>query len=389
MIARGMMGILVNTQIAACRVWPSDLGLRTPFGISGGTQERASIVLVAVELRDGSTGFGEAAPLPSFNGETRDDVLAVAGPMADFLIGQDAASWQILSAQIKDLAHWNGREIKSARCAFETALLDAWLRSRQISMWRFFGARLPSVRTDYTITQSHQVDQQEAVGAALTATRQALSFGASILKIKVGGVPLQQDLLRVRAVHREAPAAALTLDANAAFDTASATEFVRALHQCHIPLELLEQPVPAVDIEGLAELRRTLGVKIAADESAGSYAQVQELHRHHAVDYVNIKLMKTGIAESLAIADFCRSREIGLMIGGMVETNLAMGVSATLAAGAGDFRFIDLDTPLFMASAPFPGGPVWDGATIQVDEKALGHGICPALPRKGIIAQCE
>ncbi len=367
-----------NTEIAACRVWPSDLALRAPFGISGGTQESASIVLVAVELRDGTIGFGEAAPLPSFNGETRDEVLAVAGPAADFLLGRDAASWRTLSERIKDPTRWNGREIKSARCAIETALLDAWLRSQRISMWRFFGARLRSVQTDYTITQVHGVEQEDAVEAALTATRQALSFGTSILKIKVGGVPFEQDLLRVRAVHREAPAAALTLDANGAFETDPAKRFARALIEDHIPLELFEQPVSAENIEGLAELRRTLPVRIAADESAGSYAQVLELHRHNAVDYVNIKLMKTGIAESLSIAEFCRSHEIGLMIGGMVETNLGMGVSATLAAGMGGFDFIDLDTPLFMASAPFPGGPVWDGSTILVDEKAIGHGIVPA-----------
>ena len=288
-----------NTEIAACRVWPSDLALRAPFGISGGTQESASIVLVAVELRDGTIGFGEAAPLPSFNGETRDDVLAVAGPAADLLLGRDAASWRTLSERIKDPTRWNGREIKSARCAIETALLDAWLRSQRISMWRFFGARLRSVQTDYTITQVHGVEQEDAVEAALTATRQALSFGTSILKIKVGGVPFEQDLLRVRAVHREAPAAALTLDANGAFETDPAKRFARALIEDHIPLELFEQPVSAENIEGLAELRRTLPVRIAADESAGSYAQVLELHRHNAVDYVNIKLMKTGIAESL------------------------------------------------------------------------------------------
>src|SRR5579862_1847116 len=102
-----------NTQVVAYRVWPSDLTLRTPFGISGGTQEEAAIVLVAVKLRDGTTGFGEAAPLPSFNGETRDDALAIARRTLDFILGQDAASWLAMSQQIKDMACSNGREIKS------------------------------------------------------------------------------------------------------------------------------------------------------------------------------------------------------------------------------------------------------------------------------------
>jgi hypothetical protein len=62
----------------------------------------------------------------------------------------------------------------------------------------------------------------------------------------------------------------------------------------------------------------------------------------------------------------------------MVETNLAMGVSASLAAGMGCFDFIDLDTPLFIAGLPFPGGPTWTGTNIVIDENAAGHGVVPA-----------
>jgi len=366
-----------NTGIAAWRIWPCDLPLRTSFGISGGTQEIASIALVAVELRDGTVGYGEAAPFASFNGETRDDALAVARLIADRLVGQDAANWKALSPQIKELAHRDGREIKSAVCAIETALFDAWLRSQRISMWRFFGARLHSVQSDYTITQIHGATEDQAVEAAVAETRDALSFGASLVKIKVGGVPLEQDLRRVEAVHRAAPEAALTLDANGAFEVKSAKHLAQALQRHRIPLHLFEQPVAAENLEGLAELRRTIGVKIAADESANSLADVQELERRHAADYVNIKLMKTGIAEALAIIHFCQSHGLGLMVGGMVETNLAMGVSAALAAGMGGFDFIDLDTPLFLASARFPGGPTWNGCTIVVDESAPGHGVVP------------
>jgi L-alanine-DL-glutamate epimerase-like enolase superfamily enzyme len=364
-----------DTEIVAIRIWPCSLPLRTSFGISGGTQEEASIVLVSVKLRDGTVGFGEAAPMPAFNGETREDVLARAPALSDFLLGKDVASWRVLSQQLNDRASWNGREIKSVRCAFETAALDAWLRSQRTSMWRFFGGQLRSLHTDYTITQVQGIGQDDAVEAAAAAARQGLLLGASVLKIKVGGVPLQQDLLRARAVYREAPAALLTLDANGALDQDSAQSFIRALNESGIRIELFEQPVS--EIEGLAELRRTLGVKIAADESASSYTEVCNLHRQEAVDYINIKLMKTGIADSLSIVEFCRSRQIGLMIGGMVETNLAMGVSASLAAGMGCFDFIDLDTPLFIAGLPFPGGPTWIGTNIVIDENAAGHGVVP------------
>ena len=62
------------------------------------------------------------------------------------------------------------------------------------------------------------------------------------------------------------------------------------------------------------------------------------------------------------------------MIGGMVESILAMSFSANLAAGNGGFDFIDLDTPLFIAEHPFIGGFAQTGGTLQLADVA-GHGV--------------
>ena len=58
--------------------------------------------------------------------------------------------------------------------------------------------------------------------------------------------------------------------------------------------------------------------------------------------------MKTGLFHSREIALLARTAGIDLMIGGMMETSLAMTTSAHLAAGLGGFKFIDLDTPFFI-----------------------------------------
>ena len=53
-----------------------DIPLFAPFGISGGAQAVANNVLVTLTLADGTTGYGEAAPLPPYNGETQADAFA-------------------------------------------------------------------------------------------------------------------------------------------------------------------------------------------------------------------------------------------------------------------------------------------------------------------------
>jgi L-Ala-D/L-Glu epimerase len=63
------------------------------------------------------------------------------------------------------------------------------------------------------------------------------------------------------------------------------------------------------------------------------------------------------------------------MIGGMVESTLAMTASASLAAGLGGFEFVDLDTPLFMRDAPTRGGFRQSGPELELAHISAGHGV--------------
>ena len=89
--------------------------------------------------------------------------------------------------------------------------------------------------------------------------------------------------------------------------------------------------------------------------------------------------MKTGLDEALTIARMVRAAGADLMIGGMVESSLALGLSAAFAAGLGGFRFVDLDTPLFFTDDPFEGGYTMQGATLRLDLAAQGHGVSPRV----------
>ncbi len=157
----------------------------------------------------------------------------------------------------------------------------------------------------------------------------------------------------------------------------AAIRLARALDARGIHPILFEQPVPKDDWRGLAEVARSCGFPVAADESAASTADVLRIAETRAAHVINVKPMKAGLVEAMEIALVARAAGLGLMIGGMVEGKMAMSASACLAAGMGGFAFVDLDTPLFLADDPFEGGYAQNGEQIDLTPIALGHGVTP------------
>lgn len=105
---------------------------------------------------------------------------------------------------------------------------------------------------------------------------------------------------------------------------------------------LFEQPVHRDDWEGLGYVthiaRDKYGVSVAADESCRSLVDAKKIVQGNLVDVINIKLAKFGVVGALEIIEMARASGLQLMIGGMVETRLAMGFAAHLAAGLGCFK---------------------------------------------------
>jgi L-alanine-DL-glutamate epimerase-like enolase superfamily enzyme len=344
-----------------------DLPLCQPFGISGGVQAMANNVLLTIALADGTVGYGEAAPLPPYNGETQAQARAGLNEARTWLVGQDAQSWQELG---EEFGRRSAAMVGSARCALEMALLDALSRRESQPLWKFFGGAGTELETDMTITTG-------TIAEAAEAARAIRARGIRRIKIKVGGAHADQDLERISAVHAAAPDSPLTLDGNAGLSRTQAGTLMRGLKARGIEPELLEQWLPKDDLEGARALGLESGWLMAADESVVLAEDVQRVARAGAAQVVNIKLMKAGVAVAMDVAAAARRAGLGLMIGGNVESLLAMTMSACFAAGTGGFRFADLDTPLFLATNPFAGGYVLEGGKISVAQIEAGHGTRP------------
>lgn len=342
-----------------------DCALREPFAISTGVQARAENVLVCVELQDGTRGWGEAAPFPAFNGDTQARALRCARSLAVRLEGLDASRHRPIERLLADRA-----ESPSARAALEAAVLDAWASSRGLPLWSHFGGAGDRVRTDVSIPI---VPPERAAAAA----RRIARLGVRALKVKVGSGP-EEDAERTAAACAVLKPDSLVLDANGAFTAREALRLLRLLSKRRVRPDLFEQPTAEDDWDGLREVFRKGRVAVAADESLSSPADALRLARSGAVQVFNLKLMKCGVFGCLEIARIARAAGVDLMIGGMVESRIAMGFAAHLAAGFGGFRFADLDTPLFFAEDPARGVPIRRGGLYDLSKVRAGTGVRPA-----------
>lgn len=352
-------------SITDLRFVPLDVPLIEPFAIATGAQPIASNVLVALELADGTRGYGEAAPFPAVTGETQAGTIAALREMRSVVVGRDARQWRAIAADLNVAKP----KAAAARCAIEAALLDAICKQAKLPLWAFWGGVSMELETDMTITAG-------SVDHAAASARAIASRGIRTIKIKIGG-DHDLDLGRIAAVHAAAPDAPLILDGNCGYDADSALALLAELHAADIPVALFEQPVTRHDLDGLARVTREGGVLVAADESVTTAEDALRIAQAGAAHVLNIKLMKAGLAEGLAIATIGKAAGLGLMIGGMVETLLAMTISAHFAAGLGGFQFVDLDTPMFMADQPFRGGWQQQGGRLSVAHVAAGHGVEP------------
>ncbi|WP_435181431.1 dipeptide epimerase [Halorussus sp. AFM4] len=347
------------SEIASVSIRPFDLPLKEPFEISLGTQHEASNLLVTLETESGVTGYGEGSPIPPVTGETQAAAIETARATADLIEGREVGNYRELVDELRSA--FPG--MASALFAVETAILDAYCRERELPLSELFGGTPGRVETDLTIPiLESEVAADRAVCAA--------EAGYEQLKIKTGG-DVTTDVERVAAVADVAPDAALKVDANQGWSPKETARFAEELRTRGIDLDLIEQPVPASDIAGLAATRDIVDVPIAADESVFTPQDAIRVVREEAADIINAKLGKSGPLAVADIAAIAESSHLDLMIGCMLESAVGIHTSAHIVAGIGAFSHVDLDGNRLLAE------DVIDASGPIHRISGPGHGVIP------------
>ena len=293
--------------------------LVAPFRTSFGTQTARELALVRVETEHGE-GYGECVTMaaPVYSSEYTDGALDVLRThLIPLLAAQPGLDpWAVGPA----LAGIKGHRM--AKAALETAVLDAWLRARELSMADWLGATRDRVAAGVSVGIMDSVPELlEAVGGYLAEGYQRIK-----LKIEPGW-----DLAPVRAVReRFGDDVLLQVDANTAYTLADAPLLARL---DPFDLLLIEQPLDEEDVRGHAELAKRIRTPICLDESIVSARAAADAIALGACAVVNIKPGRVGgYLESRRIHDVCAAHGIPVWCGGMLETGLGRAANVALAA---------------------------------------------------------
>jgi L-alanine-DL-glutamate epimerase-like enolase superfamily enzyme len=300
------------------------LRLRTPFRIAHGRSDERQ----AVMLRLGD-GLGEAAVVPYLG-------WSVAGIEA-YLTA--------VASNMPGALLWEGRQPMlslppgppPAQAALDMALHDLWGKSEGRPLFELLGSD-PDAMPETSLTVA--MDSPQAMA------RRAAESCHGIIKLKLGG---PDDAAVVRAV-RAASGARLRVDINGGWDFEQAARMLPLLADAGV--ELVEQPLPAGDVEGLRRLRdRCPGLPIFVDEGVQALGDLQALGG--VAHGVVLKLQKLGgIAPTLRAIRKARRLGLRVMLGCMIESSLGVTAAAHLAPQC---DLVDLDGPLLIAEDPFLG----------------------------------
>ncbi len=322
----------MRSLIASVTAELTPLAMLSPFETAARRSTVAENVRVLVTLADGTVGEGEASPADYVTGETAAGVKAAIEAAAPDLRGTEPARSGLWSARLRALIPRG----PTARSAVEMAILDAHCRGMGLPLWVHLGGAVNTIRTDLTLPISD-------LNTALATATRAHEMGYRSLKLKVGSQDTDADFARVAAVVEAAPGALIRLDANQAFTADTALRFLRRCLDAGVEVELVEQPVPRDDWDGLRAMTRESPVPVIADESvvdAAAAIKVAELGAAHGV---NIKVAKAGLFGALDIIAIARAAGLKLMLGCMLESLTGIGASVHLACGTGAFDYLDLD----------------------------------------------
>lgn len=345
---------IVRDQIVKIEFWPIDIPITDPFVVATGARVVAENIFVRITLHDGTQGYGESAPFPEVGGETCESCLATLRRLAAMLIGVSAGRYALRAADMAEAAP----AYPAARCGLETAMIDAYSRSTQVPMWQLWGGQdIRPRETDITIPIA-------TLEKSVALARGWYTQGFRLFKMKVGN-DVEQDIRRLEAVHHALPGISFIGDGNQGFSREECLAFARGVRRFGGAMVLLEQPVVRDDLDSMAAIRQDTGIPVAADESVRSLTDARTVIAQGAADYINIKIMKTGVVEAVAIAETTLAAGLKLMVGGMVETRIAMGCSFSLVLGMKGFAILDLDTPLLLATDPVQGGYGYRGAHLD------------------------
>jgi L-alanine-DL-glutamate epimerase-like enolase superfamily enzyme len=345
-----------------------------PFTIATGTMDHAQNVFIRVHTNAGFYGVGECSAFPVIVGETQDTCLIMAREFGKLWIGKDALD---IPGRLQDLHNFTAGNT-TIKSAFDIALYDIAAKNAGLPLYQFLGGEKREIESDITI----------GIATPAIMAEKALVFkglGAKILKVKLGKNTVE-DVERIKWI-REAigEEIKIRIDANQGWSFEDAAYALQAMG--NYAIEFCEQPMRTWYDDRLPELMQLSPVKIMADESVYNHHDARKQINSGSCHYINIKMAKSGgIYEAKQIHDLAAEKGIACMMGGMLESRIALSAKLHFVYASPNIKFYDMDTCMIgHLQDPCVGGVTYNGYKLNISD-APGIG---ADADEAFLAKCE
>ena len=326
------------------RYEPFSLRLASPLDTAAGRIDRREGFLVRID-RDGVVGVGEATPLAGWTESYEACEAALAEVVSEVHEQEMKTAAAELSAEARP----------AARHGLELAAVDAEARAAGESLATYLAADSPATSVPVNATVGDGTVEETAA-----ATREAIDEGYYAVKVKVGARTPDEDEERIRAVRDVAGEnVELRADANGAWTASTARRMLGVA--ADLDFAYVEQPLPADDVSGHAELRGR-GVDVALDESLAATGP-DEILDAGAADVLVCKPMALGgPRRTLDVARRAARRGVDTVVTTTIDAVVARVGALHVAAALPDVRACGLATGSLLADdigpdpAPVEGG---------------------------------
>lgn len=350
-------------KITDVKIYGVSIPLIKPFKTALRVVNVLETNIIEIGTDTGEIGFGEASPTAVITGDTRGSIReAIEEYIFPAIKGMDVEDIENIMLKINKSMVKNS----SPKAAVDMAVYDLFGKHFKMPLYKFFGGAKKEFQTDITISVK---DPQEMAKDAI----EYVGAGYDTLKLKVG-IDSALDIQRVKAI-RDAigPDVKIRLDANQGWNAKEAVRSIRKMQDMGLDLELVEQPVPYYDIEGLKFVTENVEVPIMADEALFTAHDAVILLSTRSVDILNIKLMKAGgLYNAQKICSIAEASGVECMIGSMMESKVGITAAAHFTGGKMNITKADLDASTLLAEDPVDGGVIIKGNKIILND---GYGL--------------
>jgi len=259
--------------------------IQDSFYYSQGYYLHREAVLVELRTDEGLAGWGQCS------GSVESAPQIIERQYAPRLIGQDPRDWQRLWSEMGGLTGGHYGIISG----LEIALLDLAGKAAGWPVYKLLGGAFRDKVRVYA-TGLYKLERWDSLDAWREGlVEEALGYkeqGFGATKLKIGFAP-REDVRLVHAV-RDAigPEMGLAVDANCAWDAATAIWVGRQVESAN--LAWYEEPLPPTDLEGYREVRRALAIPISGGEGLAGLHPFKELIQTRSVDIVQPDIIICG-----------------------------------------------------------------------------------------------